>query len=90
MFAESQVVSKISVERLSDLAPKHFKSVVPAWRGWLFVGLDANLYTLVAAPFVAQLLHGASISPLVRGSAMTIGRIAAATGTGFFGFFSPK
>jgi len=30
---------------------------VAAWLGWLFDGLDMHLYTLVAAPFVAQLLH---------------------------------
>ena len=31
-----------------------------AWLGWLFDGLDMHLYTLVAAPFVAQLVHAAS------------------------------
>ncbi|MCX5683275.1 MAG: MFS transporter, partial [Planctomycetota bacterium] len=31
-------------------------SGIAAWLGWLFDGLDMHLYTLVAAPFVAQLL----------------------------------
>ncbi|HEV2472283.1 MAG TPA: MFS transporter, partial [Chthonomonadales bacterium] len=30
---------------------------VAAWLGWLFDGLDGYLYVLVAAPFVAELLH---------------------------------
>ena len=30
---------------------------IAAWLGWLFDGLDMHLYTLVAAPFVAELLQ---------------------------------
>src|SRR5205085_11009865 len=30
---------------------------IAAWLGWLFDGLELHLYTLVAAPFVMQLLH---------------------------------
>ena len=41
---------------LRDLSPEQWKSGVAAWLGWLFDGLDMHLYTLVALPFVAQLL----------------------------------
>ena len=41
---------------LSDLSPQQWKSGIAAWLGWLFDGLDMHLYTLVATPFVAQLL----------------------------------
>lgn len=44
------------VTRLSDLSSHQWKSGIAAWLGWLFDGLDMHLYTLVAAPFVAQLL----------------------------------
>jgi MFS family permease len=43
--------------RLSELSPQQWKSGVAAWLGWLFDGLELHLYTLVAAPFVMQLLH---------------------------------
>lgn len=45
------------VTRLSDLSATQWKSGIAAWLGWLFDGLDMHLYTLVATPFVAQLLH---------------------------------
>ena len=32
------------------------KSGVAAWLGWMFDGLDMHLYTLVALPFVAELM----------------------------------
>jgi len=43
-------------ERLRDITATQWKSGIAAWLGWLFDGLDIHLYTLVAAPFVAQLL----------------------------------
>src|SRR2546426_11861609 len=46
--------------RLSELTPAQWKSGVAAWLGWLFDGLDMHLYTLVAAPFVMELLAAAS------------------------------
>lgn len=42
--------------RLSDLSAHQWRSGIAAWLGWLFDGLDMHLYTLVATPFVAQLL----------------------------------
>ena len=49
-----------------DAWREHWKSATAAWLGWFFDGLDMHLYLLVAAPFVAQLLHAASDkAPLV-------------------------
>jgi MFS family permease len=52
---------------LRDLTPEQWRSGVAAWLGWLFDGLDMHLYTLVAAPFVMELLAASSpADPLVR------------------------
>lgn len=58
----SQVPSTPPVEAqsLRDLSPTQWKSGAAAWLGWLFDGLDMHLYTLVAAPFVAELLMASS------------------------------
>src|SRR6188472_655308 len=42
---------------LRQLSPRQWKSGIAAWLGWLFDGLDMHLYTLVAAGFVASLVH---------------------------------
>ena len=42
--------------RLRDLSAVQWKSGAAAWLGWMFDGLDMHLYTLVATPFVAELL----------------------------------
>jgi MFS family permease len=44
------------VSRLRDLSAQQWKSGIAAWLGWLFDGLDLQLYILVATPFVAELL----------------------------------
>jgi MFS family permease len=44
------------ITRLRDLSSQQWKSGIAAWLGWLFDGLDMHLYTLVAVPFVAQLM----------------------------------
>jgi len=41
---------------LGSLTAVQWKSGAAAWLGWMFDGLDLHLYTLVAAPFVAELL----------------------------------
>ena len=41
-----------------QLSRQQWRAGVAAWLGWTFDGLDMHLYTLVAAPFVAQLLGG--------------------------------
>ena len=51
--------------RTSSEVWRSFK--VAAWLGWLFDGLDMHLYTIVAAPFVAQLLAVADVAdPAVK------------------------
>src|SRR5260370_29231085 len=41
---------------LRQLSAGQWRSGVAAWLGWTFDGLDMHLYTLVATPFVAELL----------------------------------
>src|SRR6478736_1063335 len=41
---------------LRSLSPHQWKSGIAAWLGWMFDGLELHLYTLVALPFVAELL----------------------------------
>ena len=76
-------------ERLQDLTPQQWKSGIAAWLGWLFDGLDMHLYTLVAAPFVMQLLQaGGPADPLVKQYSSWIQAsflIGWALGGGFFG-----
>src|SRR4051794_34542342 len=47
------------------VTPQQFKSGLAAWLGWMFDGLDMHLYTLVALPFVAELLR---VSPSTPGA----------------------
>jgi MFS family permease len=76
-------------ERLRDLTPQQWKSGIAAWLGWLFDGLDMHLYTLVAAPFVMQLLQASTpADPMVRRYSSWIQAaflIGWALGGGFFG-----
>ena len=39
-----------------ELSAQQKKSGLAAWLGWMFDGLDMHIYTLVALPFVAQLM----------------------------------
>src|SRR5512137_2000888 len=77
------------VERLRDLSPQQWRSGLAAWLGWLFDGLDMHLYTIVAAPFVAQLLHASSVAdPAVKEKSSWIQAaflVGWALGGGFFG-----
>ena len=76
-------------ERLRDISARQWKSGIAAWLGWLFDGLDMHLYTLVATPFVAQLLGGLSEKdPQVsyHGAVIQAAFLAGwALGGGFFG-----
>src|SRR3989441_8778630 len=45
---------------LRQLSAGQWRSGIAAWLGWTFDGLDMHLYTLVAAPFVAELLGATS------------------------------
>src|SRR5208283_4553528 len=72
--------------RLSRL---QWRSGLAAWLGWTFDGLDMHLYTLVAAPFVAQLFGGLDTtnarvgrySSIIQGAFL----LGWALGGGFFG-----
>ena len=74
---------------LRDISPQQWKSGIAAWLGWFFDGLDMHLYTLVAAPFVMQLVGAASTAdPLVKEKSSWIQAaflIGWALGGGFFG-----
>src|SRR5215207_379725 len=74
---------------VGQLSKQQVRSGIAAWLGWTFDGLDMHLYTLVYAPFVAQLLFVSSTKD------PSVGRYASiiqggfllgwALGGGFFG-----
>src|SRR5258708_37928506 len=74
---------------LRQISRVQWRSGIAAWLGWTFDGLDMHLYTLVAAPFVAQLLGALSTTdPRVGryGSIIQGGFLLGwALGGGFFG-----
>jgi MFS family permease len=74
---------------IRELSPEQWKSGLAAWLGWLFDGLDMHLYTLVAAPFVMELVAAASpADPMVREKSSWIQAaflVGWALGGGFFG-----
>jgi MFS family permease len=82
------------VRRLSDLSGTQWKCGFAAWLGWLFDGLDMHLYTLVAAPFVAQLLDigdtSASEVKITSAWIQAAFLIGWALGGGFFGFIGDR
>jgi MFS family permease len=84
-----QTVVKPEATCLRELTAAQWKSGIAAWLGWLFDGLDMHLYTLVAAPFVAQLLSIADpANELVRSRSSWIQAaflVGWALGGGFFG-----
>src|SRR5580700_2149924 len=53
----AQDCAQREVMRLRDLSPQQWKSGIAAWLGWTFDGLELHIYTLVATPFVAELLR---------------------------------
>ena len=65
------------------------KSGAAAWLGWFFDGLDMHLYLLVAAPFVAELLHAVSDKDpavtRISGWIQAAFLVGWALGGGFFG-----
>ena len=53
------------IERLGDLSTQQWRSGIAAWLGWTFDGLELHLFTLVAGPFVAELLNVSEKDPSV-------------------------
>ena len=77
-----------TVTSLRDLTPDQWKSGAAAWLGWMFDGLDMHLYTLVATPFVAELLVVDKKDPSVGRYSSIIQAaflVGWALGGGFFG-----
>jgi len=74
---------------LTELTRLQWRSGIAAWLGWMFDGLDMHLYTLVAAPFVAELLGGLKTTDPRVGQYASIIQAAFllgwALGGGFFG-----
>lgn len=76
------------IRSLREISPAQWKAAVAAWLGWMFDGLDMHLYTLVALPFVAQLLRASQQDEVVgRYSAVIQGAflVGWALGGGLFG-----
>ena len=74
--------------RLRDITGDQWKSGWAAWLGWMFDGLDMHLYTLVATPFVAELIHRTPSDPEVgRHAALIMAAflVGWALGGAFFG-----
>lgn len=73
---------------LKTLSGQQWKSGIAAWLGWFFDGLELHLFTLVALPFVAQLMNQLPSSPLVKEKSAWIQAAFLtgwALGGGFFG-----
>src|SRR5436305_13056808 len=88
-FLSQPPIEQQDVTRLRDISPEQWKAGIAAWLGWLFDGLDMHLYTIVAAPFVAELMHVANTAdPRVTargGWIQAAFLIGWALGGGFFG-----
>src|SRR6478735_6073246 len=63
---QSAGIAPVEATSLRGLTKNQWKSGAAAWLGWLFDGLDMHLYTLVATPFVAQLLETGIRTEAVR------------------------
>jgi len=87
--SDPNVVGSGEPTSLRQLTGAQWRSGIAAWLGWTFDGLDMHLYTLVAAPFVAQLLGASSTtdarvgqhSSWIQGAFL----LGWALGGGFFG-----
>lgn len=71
---------------LAELSAAQWKAGIAAWLGWLFDGLDMHLYTLVAVPFVAELLRVSTDAPSV-GLTSSVIQAAFLVGWAFGGAF---
>jgi len=87
--ANRSAPSAAPICHLRDVSPQDWRSGIAAWLGWTFDGLDMHLYTLVAAPFVAELLRASSTTDPSVGRHASIIQAAFlvgwALGGGFFG-----
>ncbi|MEX0676500.1 MAG: MFS transporter [Pirellulales bacterium] len=84
----ARVTEQREIRRLGDLSSVQWKSGLAAWLGWMFDGLDMHLYTLVALPFVAELLGAGAKDKEVGAYSSVIQAsflVGWALGGGFFG-----
>src|SRR6187431_114404 len=81
-------------QSVSALTSQQKKSGLAAWLGWMFDGLDMHLYTLVAAPFVMELVKATSTADaIVKEKSSWIQAaflVGWALGGGFFGRVGDK
>jgi MFS family permease len=59
---ESPPKTQGEAKTFKDLTPQQWRSGIAAWLGWTFDGLDMHLYTLVAAPFVMELVRATTVT----------------------------
>lgn len=88
VLAPPEIPPGQDVQHLRDLSSAQWKSGIAAWLGWLFDGMDMHLYSLVAAPFVAELLRVNENHPSVGPHIAVIQAgflVGWALGGGFFG-----
>src|SRR3974390_3808166 len=87
--AQDGLHGESGVTHLRHISQQQWRSGIAAWLGWTFDGVDMHLYTLVAAPFVAQLLGASSTTDSRVGRYSSIIQAAFllgwALGGGFFG-----
>jgi MFS family permease len=87
--APTTTVAPGEITHLSQISKDQWRSGLAAWLGWTFDGLDMHLYTLVALPFVAELLGAASTTDKAVGRYSSIIQggflLGWALGGGFFG-----
>lgn len=80
-------------EATGTISRRQWASFGAAWIGWAFDGLDGYLYTLVAIPFVTQLLReGAGAAEVAAKASLIQGvfMLGWATGGAFFGRIGDK
>src|SRR5215203_559275 len=87
-MSQDDISPRADVAHLRDLSSTQWKSGIAAWLGWMFDGLDMHLYTLVALPFVAELMHTVQTNREVSTKASLIQAsflVGWAVGGAFFG-----
>ena len=91
--ASRPAAGPLEARSLRDLSATQWKAGIAAWLGWLFDGLDMHLYTLVAVPFVAELLRVSSDAPSVGLTSSVIQAaflVGWACGGAFFGVIGDR
>jgi MFS family permease len=91
--APRPAVANLEARSLAELSATQWKAGIAAWLGWLFDGLDMHLYTLVAVPFVAELLRVSSDTPSVGLTSSVIQAaflVGWACGGAFFGIVGDR